>query len=64
MARQCDKCVNYNARIDEFRQGYVDIIEKGKKEMEQHFCPMYDSHIPNEIYYNGKECPYFLEKRE
>lgn len=59
MARQCNKCANYEAEYDAFRQKYVDVLKESTKERQQHFCPMYDGHIPEEIYYDGKKCPYF-----
>lgn len=62
MARLCDKCANYSKQEDEFRQEYVDKIVLDDKGREQHFCPMYDDHIPSGIYYDGESCPFFREK--
>jgi hypothetical protein len=47
---------------DEFRALYDDVIEE-RNTNEKHFCPMYDDAIPNDIYYEGGDCPYYLERR-
>lgn len=57
----CDKCAFMNDRYDEFRQSYNDAVPVNES-MVQHFCPMYDDHIPNEIYYGGGECEFFQER--
>ena len=62
MARICDKCMNYSPEIDDFRQQYVDKIVKGENGKDQHFCPIYDDHIPTGIWYDGESCPFFNEK--
>ena len=62
MDRLCDKCLNYSKEIDLFRQQYVDKIVIDGNDQEQHFCPMYDDHIPEGIYYNGENCEFFTEK--
>lgn len=62
MARLCDSCLNYSKSEDEFRQQYVDNIIVSGEEPGQHFCPMYDNHIPHDIYHKGADCPYYLKK--
>lgn len=62
MARICNNCFHFRKEYDEFRQQYVDMIVVDNTEPEQHFCPMYDDHIPNEIYYADHDCEFFLEK--
>ena len=62
MVRQCSNCEFYNKQEDQFRQQFVDILRIGEDEPQQHFCPMYDSHIPTEIYYDGGKCKYYTKK--
>lgn len=62
MARPCDTCLNYNKSIDEFRQSFVDVEIVNDNSLEQHFCPMYDDHIPHDIYHKGADCPYYIKK--
>lgn len=54
----CNKCLHMQKRYDEFRQAYVDTDIIGENK-EQHFCPMYDDNIPNDIYYGDSKCEYF-----
>lgn len=58
----CSKCTFMNKQYDEFRQDYNDAIVVGNTTVE-HFCPMYDDHIPNGIYYKGEKCEYYMEKQ-
>ena len=57
----CDQCRFYNAEYDEMRQQYDDVIKIGD-EKEKHHCPMYESQIPDEVYYDNKDCKYFIKE--
>ncbi len=48
-------------RYDKFRQDYNDAIVEGDN-VEEHFCIMYNDHIPNGIYYENEDCDYYMEK--
>lgn len=50
-----------NERYDEFRQSYNDAVPTVDKQV-QHFCPMYDDNIPNEIYYGNGSCEFHQPK--
>ena len=57
----CDTCQYMNNKYDEFRQAYndADVIDENKTE---HFCPMYDDHIPNGIYYDDEVCEHYAKR--
>ena len=55
----CDTCRFYSKQHDEFRQKFDDVIIKGDKSYEKHFCPMYSDNIPNDIYYKNGDCIYY-----
>lgn len=57
----CDNCTFMDKRYDQFRQDYNDAVPTNEK-LEQHFCPMYEDHIPNGIYYSGDNCQFFDAK--
>lgn len=57
----CDKCIFMQKEYDDFQRLYDDAVRDGDTK-ENHFCPMYDDRIPQEIYYDGAECEYFSEK--
>lgn len=57
----CDKCAFMDERYDEFRQSYNDAVPIGDKLL-QHFCVMYDDHIPNAVYYENGKCPHYVPK--
>ena len=59
MARLCDTCLNYNEGTDDFRQKFDDQIVIDGDGREQHFCPMYDDHIPHGIYHEGEDCEWY-----
>lgn len=59
----CDNCLFYKKEQDEFRQNYDDVVVIDSKEKPHHYCPMYNDHIPQEIWYNNGNCPYY-EKKE
>ena len=50
-----------NNKYDEFRQAYndADAVDENKTE---HFCPMYDDHIPNGIYYDDEVCEHYTKR--
>lgn len=54
----CSKCIFMNKRYDEFRQSYNDAVPVSDKQT-QHFCPMYDDAIPNDIYYKDGDCQHY-----
>lgn len=56
----CDNCMFFKASYDEFRKNYDDIIDQNKTE--NHFCPMYDDHIPYKIFNENGDCPYYSKK--
>lgn len=56
----CDTCAFMDKRYDQFRQEYNDTVRTDNK-IEQHFCPMYDDHIPNGIYYGDDKCKHYQE---
>lgn len=57
----CDKCLFMTDSYDDFRQAYNDVEIIGDNTVE-HFCPMYDDHIPNNIYYEGGACERYVER--
>lgn len=57
----CSKCVFYDERYDGFRQDYNDAVPTTDSRL-QHFCPMYDDNIPNGIYYDNEDCPFYQSK--
>jgi hypothetical protein len=57
----CDNCAFFDEQYDKFRQDYNDAVPLGSS-VEQHFCPMYDDHIPNGIYYDGEDCEFYVLK--
>lgn len=57
----CNKCRFMDERYDKFRQDYNDVIVEGDN-VEEHFCIMYNDHIPNGIYYDNEDCDYYMEK--
>lgn len=57
----CKRCAFMNERYDEFRQSYNDAVPTADKQV-QHFCPMYDDNIPNEIYYGNGSCEFHQPK--
>lgn len=52
-----------NERYDQFRQEYNDAVPVDDKQT-QHFCPMYDDHIPNDIYYENGKCQFYQSKEK
>lgn len=48
-------------RYDQFRQDYNDAVATDSRK-EQHFCPMYDDHIPNGIYYGNDNCEFYADR--
>lgn len=56
----CDSCMFYDKKHDEFRQQYDDVIDGDK--LEKHYCPMYDDHIPHDIFHKGGDCPFYVKK--
>lgn len=57
----CDKCAFMDKRYDQFRQDYNDAEVIGER-TEQHFCPMYNDHIPEDIYYGNGDCVFYDER--
>ena len=64
MARPCDTCINYRKEFDVFRQQYNDMIVIDDTRPEPHFCPMYDSRIPDRVYYDGHDCDYYVKQED
>lgn len=60
----CDNCIFYNKDYDEFRQGYNDVIIIDEKPRLKHYCTMYNSNLPQGIWYNNADCPYYEKKEE
>lgn len=58
----CKGCAFYNEEYDEMRHNYDDTIIKGETE-QNHYCTMYDSNIPKDIFYGDGKCPYFIKTR-
>ena len=52
----------YNREYDEFRSQFDDEVVIGKPEEQNHFCISYSDHIPDDIYHNGAECPFYQAK--
>ena len=57
----CSTCVHMNREQDEFRQQFDDVIVEGDNTV-HHFCPMYDDHIPDKIFYADGDCPFYYAK--
>ena len=57
----CKNCAFMNERYDQFRQEYNDAVPVDDKQT-QYFCPMYDDHIPNDIYYENGKCQFYQSK--
>lgn len=57
----CLSCEWYNKKYDEFRETYYDVIDESDKR-QKHGCIMYQDHIPQGIWYENKECPYYSKK--
>jgi hypothetical protein len=57
----CDNCAFMDERYDTFRQNYNDAVPIDNT-VEQHFCPMYDDHIPNGIYYGDSDCSFYNKR--
>lgn len=58
---QCDKCKFFDREYDKEMQQYDDVMKMGDR-IVRHHCPMYDDHIPEEIYFEGKDCAFFQDK--
>lgn len=58
----CDTCAYYRAEYNEFRRDYEDSVSDADKGPEKHYCPMYDDHIPDDIYRDGADCPFYAKK--
>ena len=57
--RECGSCVHFDSRYDEFRTMFDDCIIDGKRK--DHFCPLYDDVIPQNIWYDNTKCPYYRD---
>ena len=62
MAAQCSKCLFYDEKYDNFRQEYDDVIVVDNDQPPKHFCLLYESGIPSNIFYDGNACKFFVEK--
>ena len=54
----CNKCRFFTEAYDELNRDFNDIGDP-----DNHYCPMYQDAIPNEIYYSGKNCEYFTDTK-
>ena len=57
----CNKCVFMSEKYDNIRRNHDDVVVDGKNES-HHYCPMYDDHVPNDIYFGSADCKYFDSK--
>ncbi len=59
----CDSCLHYRKGFDKLGQIHDDVvIETDNDKRQKHFCPMYDDHIPNDIYYDNADCEFYMNK--
>lgn len=56
----CDNCMFLTKNHDEFRQMFDDTIVIDGDERQKHYCPMYNDHIPFDIFYENADCPYYI----
>lgn len=59
---KCYNCLFYDKSYDDFRQEYDDVIKIGDDQPPKHYCSMYDSNIPADIFYKEAACPFFVPK--
>jgi hypothetical protein len=59
--RLCSKCRFYSREYDEGRQEWDDVVKIGD-DTELHHCPMYEDHIPKEIYDGDADCVFYEPK--
>jgi hypothetical protein len=55
----CKDCLFYSEEYDGARQTGVDVVVVDNPDPEQHFCPMYDNHIPFDIFYSNGNCEFY-----
>lgn len=58
----CGNCKIYNTKYDEFRQDWNDTITEPPAPNLPHHCIMYEDNIPDDIFYNGANCPFYEPK--
>ena len=58
MENLCSTCKIYNKNVDELRSAYDDNIYE-KDNRQKHGCVMYDDYIPQKIWYNNADCPFY-----
>lgn len=58
--KNCEGCFSYDKEYDNLRMRFNDALIEGKEKC--HFCIMFESGIPNDIWHNKKECPEKLSK--
>lgn len=56
---RCLSCEWYDKKYDEFRQAHYDAIDESDKR-QKHGCIMYEDHIPQKIWYENANCPYYI----
>lgn len=60
----CEKCRYMVAAYDRLMQEHDDVVIIGDKSKPNHYCPMYDDHIPEAIYYGDGKCDFYDPKGE
>lgn len=58
MENLCRTCKRYNKNVDELRSAYDDNIYE-KDNRQKHGCIMYNDYIPQKIWYNNADCPFY-----
>lgn len=61
MENLCNTCKWYDKQYDDFRGRFDDNIYE-KDQRDNHSCVMYDDYIPNKIWYENGDCPYYRKK--
>lgn len=58
----CNKCINTDAEYETLRAEFDDVDMIGGDKREKHYCRMFNDTIPNSIYYDGEQCPWYERK--
>ena len=55
---RCDTCALMIEEYDALRRDHDDVRIEGD-ETDHHYCPMYDDHIPADIYDGSAKCKFY-----
>ena len=55
----CKNCLLYSETFDNLHMDFNDVGDEN-----EHFCPMYEDHIPDGIFDGEKKCDFYTDKGE